>query len=65
MFSKVDPSIPLVCVCGNHDVGNKVKKKISKKKFIDHSSPLNYLSIDINQILEMIIFLFGPTMFAM
>ncbi|XP_072167259.1 serine/threonine-protein phosphatase CPPED1-like [Diadema setosum] len=21
-FSKVDPSIPLVCVCGNHDIGN-------------------------------------------
>lgn len=22
-FSKVDPDIPLVCVCGNHDVGNR------------------------------------------
>ena len=21
-FSKIDPSIPLVCVCGNHDIGN-------------------------------------------
>lgn len=21
-FAKVDPSIPLVCVCGNHDIGN-------------------------------------------
>lgn len=23
VFSEIDPSIPLVCVCGNHDVGNK------------------------------------------
>ena len=21
-FAKIDPSIPLVCVCGNHDIGN-------------------------------------------
>ena len=23
IFSQIDPSIPLVCVCGNHDVGNQ------------------------------------------
>ncbi|PHQ32361.1 metallophosphoesterase [Rhodopirellula bahusiensis] len=22
-FSKIDPGIPLVCVCGNHDIGNR------------------------------------------
>lgn len=26
-FAKVDPSIPLVCVCGNHDVGNTPTRK--------------------------------------
>lgn len=27
VFSKLDENIPLVCVCGNHDVGNKPTKK--------------------------------------
>ena len=22
-YSRLDPSIPLVCVCGNHDIGNR------------------------------------------
>jgi 3',5'-cyclic AMP phosphodiesterase CpdA len=26
-FSKVDPQIPLVCVCGNHDIGNRPTPK--------------------------------------
>ncbi|XP_041468404.1 serine/threonine-protein phosphatase CPPED1-like [Lytechinus variegatus] len=26
-FAKVDPSIPLVCVCGNHDIGNTPTRK--------------------------------------
>ncbi|QDU82549.1 Calcineurin-like phosphoesterase superfamily domain protein [Polystyrenella longa] len=26
-FSKVDPEIPLVCVCGNHDLGNRPTPK--------------------------------------
>lgn len=26
-FSKVDPDIPLVCVCGNHDIGNRPTAK--------------------------------------
>lgn len=26
-FSKVDPEIPLVCVCGNHDIGNRPTAK--------------------------------------
>eukprot|EP00035_Acanthoeca_spectabilis_P000539 m.74003 g.74003 ORF g.74003 m.74003 type:complete len:573 (-) comp10263_c0_seq4:12-1730(-) len=31
VFSKIDPSIPLVCVCGNHDVGNVPNRKSIEK----------------------------------
>lgn len=31
IFSKIDPSIPLVCVCGNHDVGNVPNRKSIEK----------------------------------
>ena len=27
VLRELDPEIKLVCICGNHDVGDKVKKK--------------------------------------
>ena len=27
VYSRLDPSIPLICVCGNHDVGNRPTKE--------------------------------------
>jgi len=38
IYSKLDKSIPLVCVCGNHDVGNKPTEKtiqLYKEEFGD------------------------------
>jgi len=38
IYSKIDESIPLVCVCGNHDVGNKPTRKTTnlyKEEFGD------------------------------
>jgi len=38
IYSKLDKSIPLVCVCGNHDVGNKPTRKTTdmyKEEFGD------------------------------
>ena len=32
--ARVDPSIPLVCVCGNHDMGN-IPNAITSKKYRD------------------------------
>ena len=30
VFSKLTPDIPLVCVCGNHDVGKYLKSRSTK-----------------------------------
>ncbi|CAF2826349.1 unnamed protein product [Rotaria sp. Silwood2] len=35
VLSELDPSIPLVCVCGNHDVGDEPTRS-SIQRYIDH-----------------------------
>jgi len=35
VFNELDPSIPLVCVCGNHDVGDQPTRE-SIQRYINH-----------------------------
>lgn len=67
VFSKLHPSISLICVCGNHDVGNTPDKNtikkylitlnINNKKMFSHECKITFL--DIVNILDLIIFHFG------
>lgn len=67
VFSKLHPSISLICVCGNHDVGNTpdkntikkylIKLNINVKKMFSHKCKIIFL--DIVKILDLIIFHFG------